>query len=214
MTRPPREFEPLDVEEIRRLRGYPLEHLMRAPGRIPSKSGVYIWRYWPTLRDLSEDGFNQMLAEWQKNQPQFEETVANNRIRVSVVRTPFGGGKPGQSILGFDASNEKAKGLLAQFTNNLGGRQILAYTLECIFSATPPLYIGKAEDLRARLTDHFERRSSHVLKDIDNSKIPYSDIYISYFLDPSESSADQPITTALEEIIQRITNPPFTNRYG
>lgn len=214
MTKPVREFRALDAEEIRRIRGHCLTNLMRATSKIPTKAGVYIWRYWPSLKELSEDEFVQMLGDWQDRQPVFSETLANSRIRVSVARTPFGAGGQKPSFLGFDANSEKAKSLLAQFSKNSASRELLAYTLECIFSAAPPLYIGKAEDLRARLTSHFEMRSSNLLNMIDQAQIPRSDVYVSYFLDPSGSLEGQSITTALEEIIQRITNPPFTKRYG
>lgn len=214
MKKPDREYRALDAAEIRRMRGYCLPNLMRAPSKIPAKPGVYIWRYWPSLKDLTKDEFIQMFQEWQERQPQFFETVANSRISVSVIRTPFGGGGASDTLLGFNPNSEKAKALLAQLSNDESARQLLAYTLECIFSAAPPLYIGKADDLRARLTSHFEMHSSKLLTMIEEARIPSSDVYISYFLDPSVSSDTQSITTTLEEIVQRIANPPFTKRYG
>lgn len=129
------------------------------------------------------------------------------------MRTPFGRGDPG-TFFGLEVDNAKIERLLRLFKADADTRQLVAYTMECLIASSPPLYIGKAHCLRERLSDHFQRRSSDLLNMIDEAKIGFDDVYVSYFLDPVKPGEAESVATALEEILQRITNPPFTKRYG
>ncbi len=213
MARRNRTYAPLDFERLRGIRGYPLTSLMRAPTKIPTDAGVYIWRYWPSLRSLEEAKFVEMCTDWQQRQPRFKEEVRNSRVEITTVRTPFGRGESG-TFLGIELGNPKVRALLTLFKGDSDTRQLVAYTMECLIAASPPLYIGKANCLRKRLEDHFKKRSSDVLDMIDEAGIARDDVYVSYFLDPAQSSDGESVATGLEEILQRLTNPPFTKRYG
>ena len=158
--------------------------------------------------------FYQCRAHWRDTQPQFEENLNNSRMSVTVRRTPFGSVGSQTDIFGFKEESIKARNLIKAIDKDSSVRQLLAYTLESLVSAMPPLYIGKADNLQARLCSHFEEESSSLLKSIRDSKIHFNDVFISFILDPVSEIYDDSITTALEEIIQRMTNPPLTKRYG
>ena len=214
VARPSRHyFQPIDVDDLRKLRGHSLATLMRARKMIPETPGIYIWRFWPTLADLEKDEFLRLWDRWRESQPQFEERVGNSRVEVRIRRTPFGAAGEGQDIFGFDFDNPKVARLRRAVESDADARQALAYTMECLLSAAPPLYVGKADNLQARLSNHFDGASSSLMQSLHHAGISNDDVYISYVSDPV-SSAEESITTALEEIIQRITNPPLTKRYG
>ncbi len=137
--------------------------MRRGLDKIPDKAGIYIWRYWPSLVDIEVSKFMETLKRWKETQPQFEESVKNSRITVSVKRTPFGVSGDKINMFGLGMSHGKAKSLEEAIGNDSDIRQLLAYTLETLLSSTPPLYIGKADNLRSRLNDHFEGRSSSLI---------------------------------------------------
>jgi hypothetical protein len=213
MAKPLKYYQPIDIDDLRKVRGYSLSSLMRGRSKIPETPGIYIWRFWPTLAGVDKESFFKMWARWERTQPQFEENAKNSRIGVTVRRTPFGIAESETSLFGFDRDSDKAKNLLEAIESEADTRQMLATTMECLLSAAPPLYIGKADNLRSRLINHFDEQGSTVLAQVRRAEISFDDIYISFIADPV-SDANISITTALEEIIQRITNPPFTKRYG
>lgn len=214
MSKPERAYKAIDIDDLRKVRGHPLSHLMRGREKIPSVAGLYIWRYWPSLANVDKETFFKMWERWKNTQPQFEEEVNNSRIKVSVRRTPFGISNKQTDIFGFDRESTKAANLARAIDSDAGTRQMLAYTMESLVSAIPPLYIGKADNLRARLSDHFNEQSSSVIQSIRDSGISHDDIYISFIIDPVTQATGSAVTTALEEIIQRMTNPPLTKRFG
>lgn len=214
MVKPLRTYQPIGLEDLRKIRGYPLSSLMRGRKKIPESPGLYIWRYWPSLADVDKTTFLKMWKRWRDTQPQFEEVLNSSRIAVTVRRTPFGVVSSQTDIFGFKEDSSKAKNLINAIESDAEVRQMLAYTLESLVSAIPPLYIGKADNLQSRLSDHFDEQSSTLMHSIRQSGIITEDVYISFIADPISSNVDESITTALEEIVQRMTNPPLTKRYG
>lgn len=214
MIKPLRTYQPIGLEDLRKIRGHSLSSLMRGRKKIPESPGLYIWRYWPSLANVDETEFLKMWKRWRDTQPQFEEVLNNSRMAITVRRTPFGVVSSETDIFGFKEDSSKAKKLINAIESEAGVRQILAYTLESIVSAIPPLYIGKADNLQSRLGDHFSEQSSTLMQSIRQSGIAMDDVYISFIVDPISSNIDGSITTALEEIVQRMTNPPLTKRYG
>lgn len=212
--KPTTEFPALSHEQLRQLRGYSLPSLMKAPGKIPTKPGVYVWRYWPSLKTLDKGDFATVLSTWTARQPAFTDFLNGPRTTAEIVRRPFGFNDSDSNPMGIDLNSAKGQRFMKAMTESPEARQTLFGLLECIISAIPPLYIGKADNLQARLDSHFQARGSRVLEMINSQKIPHDEIYISYFIDSISTSPDSSITTVLEEIAQRLTNPPFTKRIG
>lgn len=211
-VKPTKEFLPLSVEQLRHLRGHRLVAMMRATDKIPETSGVYIWRYWPSLHGLKSEDFIAMLQTWESSQPQFSESLGNSRTVVSITRFPFGV-LQSNTFLGMSLENEKVKNFLEALKGSEKTRELLAHTLECVISTAPPLYVGKADNLRKRLKDHFAGRSD-VLGMIESANLCKDDVFISYIADPVSEITESSITTMLEEVVQRLGNPPFTKRIG
>ncbi len=214
MNKPIKSYQSIALDDLRKLRGYPISKLMRGRQKIPDVPGIYIWRYWPALADIDRAAFLNTLNKWKHTQPQFEEHLGNSRVAVSVRRTPFGNSNDKTAVLGFSETNPKAVALTKAVEEDADTRQVLAYTLETLLASAPPLYVGKADNLRSRLSDHFDEQSSTLLSSIKGARIELDDIYISFIADPISKTLPESITTAFEEIIQRITNPPLTKRYG
>lgn len=205
-----KEYSTLSIDDVRRIRGYSYSVLRRSIKKIPTCSGVYIWRYWPNIPSLDSNKLIGFIADLQKNFPQQMEQLKNSRIDVTVKRTPFGGDEDGR-FLGI-TSEEKIKRLTNLLDKDESTRQAFAHTIEMLISSFPPIYIGKANNLRERLSDHFDNKTELLPRLVDGG-IPVDDIYISFIRD-NLSQEDEEVTTSIEEILQRLTNPAHTKRYG
>ena len=204
----------MSLDDLRKIRGYSLSTLMRGRQKIPESPGVYIWRYWPLFANLEQQAFLDAIAKWTATQPQFEEIINNSRLSVSIRRTPFGSAVDKNVLFGFKETNPKASALMNAIEESEDTRQVLAYTLESLLASAPPLYVGKADNLRLRLSNHFDGQSSSLLASIKDAGINVEDVFISFLTDPVSDVLPDQITTAIEEIVQRISNPPLTKRYG
>jgi hypothetical protein len=212
MSKAPRTYSASDLSDVRKLRGYPYTALSIGRSKIPEAAGIYFWRYWPTLPDTSTEELLGLWERWRANQPWREEVVRNARLSVTIGRTPFGKSSEA-SVLGFEGHSSKATALLEAAHSTPEVRTLLSRAFECVLVSAPPLYIGKADNLRKRLSDHFDGKTD-VTRAIQKHGIELEDVYISFIEDPVSAHTNDSITTALEEVIQRLTNPPFTKRYG
>lgn len=199
------------MEQLRALRGCGLRQLMRNSDQLPESPGVYVWRYWPSFKSLDSDDILETLKSWCAKQPTFIETTGNSRIETQITRFPFGRGNS-NTILGIDIGSAKGTRFLIALQESEQNRELLISILDSIVCLSQPIYVGKADNIKLRLEDHLARRSD-LLNDIEQQKISFEDVYISFILDPV-STADNTITTTLEEILQRLTNPPLTKRIG
>lgn len=200
----------LSREALRALRGTPYRIVQQDPSLIPEFSGVYIWRYWPTFPSLTADGVLSVLRRWREKQPAFEDYAGNRRLGITILRAPLGFAGDGE-LLGLEESKSRE---LEQFIGTSdAAREALLVVLETIIASAPPLYIGKADCLRSRLQQHFAgRHQSQVLERIKRAQVPLEDVYISFIADPAPSEAR--MNLLLEEILQRLTNPPLVKRYA
>jgi len=205
-----REYSSLGINDVRSIRGHSYLVLRRSVTKIPTFSGVYMWRYWPDIPSLDSVRLLDFLRELQNNFPRQLEELRNSRVDVTIKRTPFGTGEDGR-LLGIK-NEKKINNILGLLDEDSNTRQAFAHTLEVLISSFPPIYIGKAENLRSRLSDHFDGKSD-VLSRIQDAGIPVDDIYISFIQDEL-TVEDKEITTSIEEILQRLTNPAHTKRYG
>jgi hypothetical protein len=129
-------------------------------------------------------------------------------MNVTVCRTPFGD-EDEKKILGIK-NEKKQKKILNLLDKDEDTKQAFAHTLELIISSCPPIYIGKANNIRSRLINHFENKTD-LVNTIESAGIDKNHIYISYIEDYFN---DDDVTTVIEEIHQRLTNPAYTKRYG
>lgn len=199
----------LSLDVLRKSRGERLRTLKLNPARIPEYSGIYIWRYWPTFPDATLGGVLAALERWRSASPGFEEVVRNSRIRVKVLRAPLGVDEPGgETLLGMEAG--KSEDLRACLEASEANRKAFLQAAECLIALAPPLYVGKADNLRARLTQHFAE--GPVVQELEKAGLSDKDVYVSFVRDPS--ATDFGLNVILEEVLQRLTNPPLVKRYG
>jgi len=197
---------------VRHLRGYSFNSLKRGVVKIPDGPGVYIWRYWPTLNNLDEEEFLEYLSNWCEKIPIVTDEIWNSRLNVTIKKSPFGTVFDNDYLFGLSKEHPKVKNLLNLLSKSESNRLQFAHALEIILANSPPIYIGKADNLQRRLVNHFNRDTS-LLSMIEESGIDLKDIYIA-FIEDAMSEGETSITTFIEEILQRIVNPPLTKRIG
>jgi hypothetical protein len=204
-------FKGLDKELIRQVRGYQYKALNANQDALPEESGVYIWRYWPSLSDVSYDGIISAIQEYQRGFPVSLEKISGKWSRVDLRRNYY---KPNieEDFLGIPAKSKKYDKLMEALSASPESRMALLHAVEIIFMSAPPLYVGKAENIRKRLKEHFERRTGFS-KRLDDAGINLKYIYVSYFLD-EVSCEGREFSSSLEEILQRVSHPPLVKRFG
>lgn len=206
-----KKFKEITLDSLRDMRGHQYRNLVRGKDRLPTNPGVYIWRYWPSPNSLNKEGLIKFINELNASFPIYEEILKNNRATVTMQRTAFGE-RGGEGLLGINKANKKIQNLLNYMETDQVSREKLASILETMISTAPPLYIGKADNIKTRLIQHFNLETDFSVR-LKESLIPIKDIYVSFLID-EVSEEDKIITTGIEEILQRITNPPLTKRYG
>ncbi|MBH0011433.1 hypothetical protein I6F66_05000 [Pseudoalteromonas sp. NZS100_1] len=206
-----KKFKEITLDSLRDMRGHQYRNLVRGKDRLPTNPGVYIWRYWPSPNSLNKEGLIKFINELNASFPIYEEILKNNRATVTMQRTAFGE-RGGEGLLGINKANKKIQNLLKYMETDQVSREKLASILETMISTAPPLYIGKADNIKTRLIQHFNLETDFSVR-LKESLIPIKDIYVSFLID-EVSEEDKIITTGIEEILQRITNPPLTKRYG
>ena len=201
-------FTMLDSGRMAELRGTSLKVMLKAPERIPEACGIYIWRYWPTFDELPETGIRDALRAWQEAQPTIDEVIRSSRTEVTLSRRPLG--SPTHGLFGLGPEKEQL--LLDTLESSHVARDALLAMLQCVVALAPPLYVGKADNLRTRLRQHLDPRSG-IRESLRESNIPERDVYVSMIAEGFQSTADG-VNVIIEEIVQRLTNPPLTRRFG
>ena len=185
-------FNSLDINLIRKVRGNQYKAIAANRSMLPEMSGVYIWRYWPSLSDTSYEGMMKAKQAYQENFP------------ASIdINTEF---------LGIPASSVKYSALLDSLRESAEARKALAHALEMIFLSAPPLYVGKAENISVRLGEHIDKKTGFS-KRLEASGMNMKYVYISYFLDDVSCDGNS-FSSTLEEILQRVSFPPLVKRFG
>jgi hypothetical protein len=78
----------------------------------------------------------------------------------------------------------------------------------------PPLYIGKADDLRQRAKDHLDG-SSGLLARLRGADIDIRRCYLVWTPTPDLSALTRHgVSRVVEDLVSQLFTPPFTLRYG
>jgi hypothetical protein len=186
-----------------------LEFYIQFFTEIPTKSGVYYWVFWPFKDYYIEDDNFDLFVETIKyfssinlNLPEFAET--GYKFSVEIRERGLD-----SEILGL--SNNKSTVLISHLKESRINRESFLNYLKSIIFAKP-FYIGKANNLRTRLQQHFEQRNSEILSHLKELDIKHTDVLIGY--EVIESNLEDNINTIFEEIAQRILKPGLTKRPG
>jgi len=160
--------------------------------------------HYPAIEYITDpDEILKSLSKYHKSQIISKDHLESARFVIDV-RTA----KSTDQTFGLSAQKwESVKRMLSEASSRSEFCDI--FKMACFLR---PFYIGKANDLRIRLCDHFERRNSSLLSDLDGLQVPREAIWIgTKAVDESLELRDVPV---LEEIMQRICNPPLVKRFG
>ncbi|EJT1338674.1 GIY-YIG nuclease family protein [Vibrio vulnificus] len=204
-------YDSLSFSDIRSIRGKSLRTITANPNKVPSCPGVYIWRYWPQPRSYSKSDLMDYLRKIIEEFPCIEKEIAKNNDTMIYRRFALGSNSctPFHSLGLTNRKIDKLEELLESDEKI----EEICNVFELMLYMLPPLYIGKANNIAARISQHINRNSSKLLNKIDNAKIDYGDIYI-HFIKDDLSTPSNDMSDLLEIIIQRVTNPVFTDRQG
>lgn len=186
-----------------------LEFYKQFFSEISEKSGVYYWVFWPFKDYYLEDENFEIFIEKIKyfssvNMNLPERTNVGYKFSIEVRERALD-----CEILGLNSNKSK---ILIKYLNDskISRELFLIYLKRIIFSK--PFYIGKANNLRNRLQQHFEQRNSDILNHLKEFNINHTDVLIRYEI--IESNLEENINTIFEEIAQRILKPGLTKRPG
>ena len=173
---------------------------------IPITSGIYYWVYYPEFDPnlISNSDLIQLLETYSKKLLRHKEELKGTykfiaEIKEQGFRELFGlSPSKGALLKNFLSLNISNKGLFKTFFTEL------------CFSR--PFYIGKANNLRDRLSNkHFKRIDSTLLSDIDDEAIDYTDIWIGHKAIPILSTGNH-LNVIFEEILSRTIKPGLTKK--
>ncbi|MBC5849676.1 hypothetical protein [Vibrio metschnikovii] len=201
----------LSFSNIRSMRGKSLRTIIANPDKVPSYSGVYIWRYWPQPRSYTKSDLLDFLKKIILEFPVIEKelTIKNDSITYSRYALGYDCNNPFSSL----GLTEKKITQLETLLENDEKIEPICNVFEMMLYMLPPLYIGKANIISDRINQHINRRSSKLLDKLDKVNISHGDVYIS-FIEDKLSLPDKDMSDLMEIIFQRVTNPVFTDRQG
>lgn len=204
------EFDSIDVDYIKKIKGHKYRSLIRSPDNIPQYGGIYVWRYWPDIKSLDKEGLIEFINRLNSNFPVYKESLKSSRVTIDLFRTPFGSPSD-KKIFGIDLNNKKIETIF-NLLDEKEGCIVLVDIINYLLSISPPIYVGKADNFNLRLKQHFEL-NTEFSRQLAKTDISKGDIYISFLKDNSGLN-NKYFTLGIEEILQRVTNPPLTKRYG
>ena len=174
---------------------------------IPSYSGVYYWVYWPSYIDgqiLAEE-YVLKLKEYSSNELILESNFQDYRFKLTVKDSHF------LDKNGLFGLNEKKTNCLLEFIsyNNDNLLNFVCFFKKAAFMK--PFYIGKANNLKQRISQHISGESK-IKPKIQKSGINHNDIWIGF--ERVEDSKSDELNLIYEEIIQRIVKPSLSEKAG
>ncbi|MEZ9714383.1 hypothetical protein AB4267_16065 [Vibrio cyclitrophicus] len=206
-----RKHDSLSFSNIRDMRGKSLRTIIANPDKVPSYSGIYIFRYWPQPRSYTKSDLTDFLKKIVQEFPVIEKEliVKNDSITYSRYALGYDCNKPFSSL----GLTDKKIAQLESLLDEKEKIEPLCNVFEMMLYMLPPLYIGKANIISNRVKQHINRSSSTLLDKLDNANISHGDVYIS-FIEDKLSLPGKDMSDLMEIIFQRVTNPVFTDRQG
>lgn len=175
---------------------------------IPNDSGVYYWVYWPDFdkQKITVPSLEQKLVEYSIKNLQFPEILKGKYKFIAEIKEQKFDKKQDINPI-FGLSESKKNDLLNYFSTRNNIVTFYDFFKEICFAR--PFYIGKANNLRTRLNNHF-KGNSVILPELLKQRINESDIWIGYKKIPLEDT--KPMNTIFEEILSRTVKPGLTKK--
>lgn len=166
---------------------------------IPEKEGIYSWVYWPRFDpyNSSENAINSCIKEFTTTNLTTIERTEKFKFRVEVGESGF---PQNGNLFGL---NEDKSAALWRFVSEKKNRSAFANFFKYICFSRP-FYIGKADNLRMRLVQHF-RYQTKLRSLIDDNHISSNKIWVGF--SGIELSQESGLNIIFEEILQRTLKP-------
>lgn len=170
---------------------------------IPPKYGIYQWVYWPAFDPnlISTNDLVNILIDYSAKNFHIEEEIKGKfKFHAKIWEQGY---RDNQNMFGLNDTKH------AQLVAYLGNRaNIITFSdffKEICF--VRPFYLGKANNLRTRLKQHFAGAGgSHVMGDLLARGVPEHHVYVGYRELPHTPVANA-INNIFEEIYSRRIKP-------
>ncbi|TKT93344.1 hypothetical protein [Dyadobacter frigoris] len=171
---------------------------------IPSDYGIYQWVYWPAFdadRIATNDLINTLKEYSSRNFYIEEEIKGKYKFHAKIWEQGF---RDNANMFGL--SDKKHSELEAYLRSRTNIQAFYEFFKEICF--VRPFYLGKANNLRSRLSQHFSGKSN-VIAEIVKSSVPDQHVWVGYRKLPF-SPAESSINNIYEEIYSRRVKPGLT----
>jgi hypothetical protein len=190
---------PGDIRELR-LRDLP-GGLLAAEGRIPPLPGVYAWFRTIEFKPGAVD-----------DQAQFVNAIRRRAThQYGVVRAGFLGPNYDVSVTP-RTDPDLAMPALEGACQHPEFRAWFQTVLRAVGGFLPPLYVGKAGNLRTRLSTHLKPGSDLRLR-LESAGIELDEVVIRYVIVPRRET-EKGLEREIEALLSYYLVPGFTIRYG
>ena len=171
---------------------------------IPAAYGIYQWVYWPEFDEMTitQAQLVALLKDYSKQNFYIEEEFLGTfKFQAKIWEQGF---RENNNMFGLsDKSNKELEDYFAIRANI---SFFSAFFKEICF--IKPFYLGKADNLRLRLSQHFSGRSI-IIPQIIAKAITEKDIWVGY-KEINRPAPGSKINTIFEEIYSRRVKPGLT----
>lgn len=173
---------------------------------LPHLNGIYYWVYWPKFNEasISKNDLIQLVTDFTNKKLVYSESFDGKyKFKGEISEQWF---RNNGNLFGLP--NAKNKKLIQHLNNRQNIKEFAVLFKELCFAR--PFYIGKANNLKTRLKQHFNRSNSTILDQIDEIGILHSEIWVGYRLikDPKKTG----LNNIFEEIFNRTFKPGLTKQ--
>jgi len=174
--------------------------------KIPTQEGVYAWVYWREFEPgiVSKDDLYEILQSYSNVDLEIPTLFKNFKYEVKINERKF---KSESNPFGI--SNDKNEALKTYLKSNTGYQAIYDLLKSVYFSK--PFYVGKADNLQTRITEHC-RANSKIMQALDKNEIQPKYVWVGYKKSIKVNNAV--INRVFEEVIQKVLKPGLTQNAG
>lgn len=188
---------------------YTVSQLRINPKLIPKESGIYIWTFSPNINTENEKSFLRSIEMLTSKEFFLEHSGNISYNKMAIKRVSF----PEKTLFRLSSSKNKT---FNQYTENSDFRVLFSNEISRICLNNVILYIGKADNLRTRLTNHIEGNKSNLLEKLSKANFLEDELRIKIIKDEENSLFQEfpGVNLIIEETLQRMVLPGFVERFG
>ena len=170
---------------------------------IPIAYGIYSWVYWPKFDEttITQNDLKDLLIDYSSQDFYIEEKLKGiYKFEGQIWEQGYN-----QNGNMFGLNTSKHNSLYTYFSIRANIINFKDFFQDFCFAK--PFYIGKANNLRSRLSSNFNGKTN-VIPQINTKGIPYKDIWVGYKTVTGTVSKD--MNVIFEEIYSRKVKPGLT----